>query len=150
MEFRSRNYTAEEEAYSLPRASADTHPLSTPSPPHNQVAVVDHEKIDFYDPLRGSDVNAMISISNLHDEESGPAVNMADVDLSTKEWTSFKKLLLQRFSGSKMVSSSMVRNPFLLILYLLKYFPLLHRCLARNARGYVSFQADLFVCLNKV
>ncbi|KAL6975264.1 hypothetical protein U1Q18_024058 [Sarracenia purpurea var. burkii] len=110
MEFRSRNYTAEEEAYSLPRASADTHPLSTPSPPHNQVAVVDHEKIDFYDPLRGSDVNAMISISNLHDEESGPAVNMADVDLSTKEWTSFKKLLLQRFSGSKMVSSSMMSD----------------------------------------
>lgn len=36
MEFRPRDYSAEEEAHTLPRSPADHHPLSTPSL-HNQV-----------------------------------------------------------------------------------------------------------------
>ncbi|KAI8010950.1 VPS35 endosomal protein sorting factor-like [Camellia lanceoleosa] len=106
MEFRPRNYTAEEATYSLPRSHADTHPLSTPSPSHHQVDVVDHKKDDFYDPLRGSDANGKVSIDNLQDEENSSAVSKADVGLPEKEWTSFKKLLMQRFSGPKMVSIS--------------------------------------------
>ncbi|KAL7217914.1 hypothetical protein ACSBR2_011193 [Camellia fascicularis] len=106
MEFRPRNYTAEEVTYSLPRSHADTHPLSTPSPSHHQVDVVDHEKDDFYDPLRGSDANGKFSIDNLQDEENSSAVSKADVGLPEKEWISFKKLLMQRFSGPKMVSIS--------------------------------------------
>ncbi|XP_028069440.1 UPF0505 protein isoform X3 [Camellia sinensis] len=106
MEFRPRNYTAEEATYSLPRSHADTHPLSTPSPSHHQVDVVDHEKDDFYDPLRGSDANGKFSIDNLQDEENSSAVSKADVGLPEKEWISFKKLLMQRFSGPKMVSIS--------------------------------------------
>ncbi|CAL5390425.1 unnamed protein product [Camellia sinensis] len=106
MEFRPRNYTAEEATYSLPRSHADTHPLSTPSPSHHQVDVVDHEKDDFYDPLRGSDANGKFSIDNLQDEENSSAVSKADVGLPEKEWMSFKKLLMQRFSGPKMVSIS--------------------------------------------
>ncbi|KAF5949435.1 hypothetical protein HYC85_011428 [Camellia sinensis] len=106
MEFRPRNYTAEEATYSLPRSHADTHPLSTSSPSHHQVDVVDHEKDDFYDPLRGSDAYGKFSIDNLQDEENSSAVSKADVGLPEKEWISFKKLLMQRFSGPKMVSIS--------------------------------------------
>ncbi|KAI8557561.1 hypothetical protein RHMOL_Rhmol04G0020200 [Rhododendron molle] len=106
MEFRPRNYTVEEESRSLDRVSVDTHPLSPPSPSHLQVDVVDHGKSDFYDPLRGSDANVMISLDNLREEDNNSAVNEADAELPTKEWTSFKKFLMQRFSGSKMVSIS--------------------------------------------
>ncbi|KAG5551052.1 hypothetical protein RHGRI_009470 [Rhododendron griersonianum] len=106
MEFRPRNYTVEEESRSLDRVSVDTHPLSPPSPSHLQVDVVDHGKSDFYDPLRGSDANVMISLDDLQEEDNNSAVNEADAELPTKEWTSFKKFLMQRFSGSKMVSIS--------------------------------------------
>lgn len=106
MEFRPRNYTSEEESHSLPRAPADTHPLSPPSPSHLQVDVVDHGKNEFYDPLRGSDANVMVSLDDLQDEYKSSAVNEADFELPTKGWTSFKKFLMQRFSGSKMVSIS--------------------------------------------
>ncbi|XP_058210972.1 uncharacterized protein LOC131323282 [Rhododendron vialii] len=106
MEFRPRNYTVEEESHSLDRVSVDTHPLSPPSPSHLQVDVVDHGKSDFYDPLRGSDANVMISLDDLREEDNSSAVNEADAELPTKEWTSFKKFLMQRFSGSKMVSIS--------------------------------------------
>ncbi|KAF7112244.1 hypothetical protein RHSIM_RhsimUnG0248800 [Rhododendron simsii] len=106
MEFRPRNYTVEEESSSLDRVSVDTHPLSPPSPSQHQVDVVDQGKSDFYDPLRGSDANGMISLDDLREEDSSSAVNEADSELPTKEWTSFKKFLMQRFSGSKMVSIS--------------------------------------------
>ncbi|KAH7842024.1 hypothetical protein Vadar_000616 [Vaccinium darrowii] len=106
MEFRPRNYTSEEESHSLPRAPADTHPLSPPSPSLLQVDVVDHGKNEFYDPLRGSDANVMVSLDDLQDEYKSSAVNEADFELPTKGWTSFKKFLMQRFSGSKMVSIS--------------------------------------------
>ncbi|XP_052207188.1 uncharacterized protein LOC127811403 [Diospyros lotus] len=106
MEFRPRNYAAEDEAYSLPRVQADSHPLSAPSPSLRQVDVMDQEKYDFYDPLRASDVNIAVPMEKLQDEESSVAVNKADVQLPAKEWTSFKKFLMQRFSGSKMISIS--------------------------------------------
>lgn len=71
---------------------------------------MDHGKSDFYDPLRGSDANVMISLDDLQEEDNNSAVNEADAELPTKEWTSFKKFLMQRFSGSKMVSISPGRD----------------------------------------
>lgn len=71
---------------------------------------MDHGKSDFYDPLRGSDAHVMISLDNLREEYTSSAVNEADAELPTKEWTSFKKFLKQRFSGSKTVSISPVRD----------------------------------------
>ncbi|XP_057474859.1 uncharacterized protein LOC130762978 isoform X2 [Actinidia eriantha] len=106
MEFRPRNYAAEEEIYLLPRVPAGAHPLSAPSPSLYQVEVVNHEKNDFYDPLRCSDAIVMVSNDNLQEEDNGSAVNKPTVELPTKEWSSFKKFLMQRFSGSKMVSIS--------------------------------------------
>lgn len=68
-----------------------------------------HGKNEFYDPLRGSDANVMVSLDDLQDEYKSSAVNEADFELPTNGWTSFKKFLMQRFSGSKMVSISPVR-----------------------------------------
>ncbi|XAR67433.1 hypothetical protein NMG60_11002197 [Bertholletia excelsa] len=110
MEFRLRDYTAEEETYSLPRVVVDTHPLSAPSPSHPQVDVLDHKKNDFDDPLRGSDANLTVSINILQGQEDSYAANKADVQLPAKEWTSFKTFLMQRFSGSKMISVSAVSD----------------------------------------
>ncbi|XP_058751925.1 uncharacterized protein LOC131625025, partial [Vicia villosa] len=79
MEFRPRDYKTENESHALPRARADAHPLSCPLPPLTQVndAVVGGNA-DFYDPLRGGIDNDPI-----------------------KEWTSFRRLLMQRFPVSK-------------------------------------------------
>ncbi|XP_059664782.1 uncharacterized protein LOC132311079 isoform X2 [Cornus florida] len=108
MEFRPRNYTTEEEVYSLLRVPADTHPLSTPpSSSQNQVDVVDPKKNDFLDPLRWSDANVADSIETLQDEEN---ISTAVAQLPEKEWSSFKKLLMQKFSVSKMVSLSSVSD----------------------------------------
>ncbi|CAK9165506.1 unnamed protein product [Ilex paraguariensis] len=110
--FRPRDYRAEEEAYSLPRARADTHPLSlsAPSLSHNQVDVVDHEN-DFFDPLRASDAKEAVAVEDFQDGGDGftPGLpRQAEVQLPAKEWTSFKKILMQRFPVSKTVSVSSV------------------------------------------
>ncbi|XP_058761026.1 uncharacterized protein LOC131634379 isoform X2 [Vicia villosa] len=102
MEFRPRDYKTENESHALPRARADAHPLSCPLPPLTQVndAVVGGNA-DFYDPLRGG-------IDN--DAKSTPLDpdNLSETsgDQPIKEWTSFRRLLMQRFPVSKMVSLS--------------------------------------------
>ncbi|XP_058751934.1 uncharacterized protein LOC131625036 isoform X1 [Vicia villosa] len=102
MEFRPRDYKTENESHALPRARADAHPLSSPLPPLTQVndAVV-CGNADFYDPLRGG-------IDN--DAKSTPPDpdNLSETsgDQPIKEWTSFRRLLMQRFPVSKMVSLS--------------------------------------------
>ncbi|WKA12503.1 hypothetical protein VitviT2T_029878 [Vitis vinifera] len=104
MEFRHRNYRAEEEAHALPRSRAVTHPLSSQSSPLHKVEVVDDEKIDFYDPLRGPSADA-IDVEDLQNDASTTGLSSADaIQVQAKEWTSFKRLLMQRFSSSKMVS----------------------------------------------
>ncbi|KAL1307448.1 UPF0505 protein C16orf62 homolog isoform X1 [Arachis ipaensis] len=101
MEFRPRNYTAERESHALPRLRADAHPLSaTLSPPLPQGDVVESGNSDFFDPLRGTDKEAKV--------ESPDPDNLSNaVDHHpTKEWTSFRRLLMQRFPVTKMVSMS--------------------------------------------
>lgn len=104
MEFRPRNYSAENESHALPRARADAHPLFAPSPPLPpplaQVEVVHPGNSDFFDPLRGTDNDANAASPD-HD-----SLNEAADHQPTKEWTSFRRLLMQRFPVSKMVSVS--------------------------------------------
>ncbi|BAT80687.1 uncharacterized protein HKW66_Vig0134180 [Vigna angularis] len=102
MEFRPRNYSAELESHALPRVTAAAHPLSAspPSPPLAQVDVVDRGNSDFFDPLRGTDNDANAAAPD-HDN-----LNESSDLQPTKEWTSFRRLLMQRFPVSKMVSVS--------------------------------------------
>ncbi|GKV38764.1 hypothetical protein SLEP1_g46642 [Rubroshorea leprosula] len=115
MEFRRRNYVAEKESHALPRSSAEHHPLSAsaPSPSlHHQaedVAVEDRAN-DFFDPLRAPDANTAASLDDLQDFDSPSAENEAAAQVQAKEWTSFKRLLMQRFPVSKMVSISSMSN----------------------------------------
>ncbi|XP_027329733.1 UPF0505 protein C16orf62 homolog isoform X3 [Abrus precatorius] len=102
MEFRPRNYSAEHESHALPRVRADAHPLSAPPSPPSiaQVDVVDCGNTDFFDPLRGTDNDAKATPP---DDDN---LNEAADHQPTKEWTSFRRLLMQRFPVSKMVSIS--------------------------------------------
>lgn len=59
---------------------------------------------DFFDPLRAPSTNAA------EEFEGASTSNEADSQVQTKEWTSFKRLLMQRFPVSKMVSISSMSN----------------------------------------
>ncbi|KAK9209763.1 hypothetical protein WN944_002131 [Citrus x changshan-huyou] len=111
MEFRPRNYIAEEESHALPRSRADDHPLFAPSTSsnHHKVDVVDHESHDFFDPLRSPAANAVASNKDVEDGESSSTVSSeAAAEVSVKEWTTFKRFLMQKFPVSKMVSVSLM------------------------------------------
>ncbi|OAY28461.1 VPS35 endosomal protein-sorting factor-like isoform X3 [Manihot esculenta] len=116
MEFRPRHYSAEQEAHSLPRSRADHNPLSTPSPPstpQSQVIVANHENNDFLDPLRGWCANVAVSNEDSPDiDYASAATSSASLssgtvsEIPSKEWTSFKRFLMQKFPVSKMISVS--------------------------------------------
>ncbi|KAL9444527.1 hypothetical protein AB3S75_017670 [Citrus x aurantiifolia] len=111
MEFRPRNYIAEEESHALPRSRADDHPLFAPSTSsnHHKVDAVDHESHDFFDPLRSPAANAVASNKDVEDGESSSTVSSeAAAEVSVKEWTTFKRFLMQKFPVSKMVSVSLM------------------------------------------
>ncbi|XP_031284588.1 VPS35 endosomal protein sorting factor-like [Pistacia vera] len=124
MEFRPRDYAAEDESHALPRLHADDHPLFSPSPlsDHHQVEdVVDCENSDFFDPLRAADVNAVVPIEDIEDGESSSMLSSeASSQVSVKEWISFKRFLMQKFPVSKMVSLSSVSKIFISFLFIFK------------------------------
>ncbi|XP_073223706.1 uncharacterized protein [Cicer arietinum] len=102
MEFRPRNYTTDNASHALPRVRADAHPLSAPPPPLAQLNVaVDSGNADFFDPLRGGADNDA-KATPLHHRNLSEAAG----DQPMKEWTSFRRLLMQKFPVSKMVSLS--------------------------------------------
>ncbi|KAK9057073.1 hypothetical protein SSX86_024440 [Deinandra increscens subsp. villosa] len=102
MEFKARDYRAEEEVYSLPRVSVSSHPLCSSS---SSSLTQDHVSIEFFDPLRGLSTEVLEPV-----EETAVAekhhVGQPTSHLSSKEWTSFNKLLMQRFPVPKMISVS--------------------------------------------
>lgn len=62
---------------------------------------------DFFDPLRGTDNDEKVAPPNFDN------LSEAADHHPTKEWTSFRRLLMQRFPVSKMVSmSSVCFSPF--------------------------------------
>lgn len=95
--------------YSLPRARAETHPLSASSSLPIEVDVADHVRIDFSDPLRASESDAKVAayIEDSQDEENSLVAIKAEIQLPAKEWVSYKKFLMQRFPIVKLISISM-------------------------------------------
>ncbi|XP_057977457.1 uncharacterized protein LOC131164347 [Malania oleifera] len=112
MEFRPRDYAAEEGAYSLPRVTVETHPLSPlPCPSsHHQVNIVDHEDDVFFDPLRAPDANSMEDVQDAEGAAAAGFSSSTSLEPESKEWTSFKRFLMQRFSVTKMVSISSISD----------------------------------------
>ncbi|XP_048130945.1 VPS35 endosomal protein sorting factor-like isoform X2 [Rhodamnia argentea] len=110
MEFRPRNYKQEKESHALHRTRVDDHPLCTPSTSHRQV-VGEHHTENFFDPLRGPNTNVGEAFHNLPDEErtSGGFCTERD-NQHTRDWNSFKRLLMQRFPISKMISISSISD----------------------------------------
>ncbi|XP_043688479.1 VPS35 endosomal protein-sorting factor-like isoform X2 [Telopea speciosissima] len=108
MEFKTRDYGAEEASHSLPRMRTDSHPLAVQSS-LELVAVAFHEKIDLYDPLRALDADFGVSAAEGNDVEYGStrgSSNEAAIQRSAKEWASFKRSLMQRFAVAKTISIS--------------------------------------------
>ncbi|XP_021287820.1 UPF0505 protein isoform X3 [Herrania umbratica] len=114
MEFKPRNYVAEELSHALRRTSADLHPLSSPSPRSILRQVDDHVESsnseEFFDPLRAPNYNASAVIVDGQDLESISSGNDDSIQVQMKEWTSFKRFLMQRFPVSKMISVSSMSN----------------------------------------
>ncbi|XP_039026976.1 VPS35 endosomal protein sorting factor-like isoform X3 [Hibiscus syriacus] len=117
MEFRARNYVAKEQSHALPRSRADIHPLSSPSPQSIRRQVDDNAgnrtTEEFFDPLRAPESNASVEIVDENDFESSSNGIEDSVQVQMKEWTSFKRLLMQRFPVSKMISVSSMSNTIL-------------------------------------
>ncbi|KAJ6754149.1 ESOPHAGEAL CANCER ASSOCIATED PROTEIN [Salix purpurea] len=99
MEFRRRDYSAEEQGHVLRRSLSDHHPLLPPSPSfNNQVVDEKNGNNDFYDPLRGLNAEDSASVEEKDNN------NNNNSQVSSKEWTSFKRFLMQKFPVSKMIS----------------------------------------------
>ncbi|XP_039171623.1 VPS35 endosomal protein sorting factor-like isoform X4 [Eucalyptus grandis] len=110
MEFRPRNYKREKESRALPRARADDHPLCTPATSRPQ-AVRDNRIEDFFDPLRGPNTDVEGAPRNLPDKERTSGGFSAERnDPHAGDWHSFKRLLMQRFPISKMISISSISD----------------------------------------
>ncbi|XP_062077630.1 uncharacterized protein LOC133782367 isoform X4 [Humulus lupulus] len=114
MEFRPRNYSADRITYALRRTRADIHPLLAPSSPSQlQIVALDSGSNSFYDPLRALDDNGAVSVDVLQESDTSSTVkltNEASMQNPDKEWSSFKRFLMQRFPVSKMVSVSSMSN----------------------------------------
>uniref|UniRef100_A0A1J3E3C4 UPF0505 protein n=1 Tax=Noccaea caerulescens TaxID=107243 RepID=A0A1J3E3C4_NOCCA len=106
-EFRRRDYRAEHESQLLPRSRTLKHPLSSPLASRQQQAkTVRGSDLDFFDPLRGLDLNAS---EEEKVEDTSVSIESVTQDLM-KEWKSLKRILMQRFPVSKVISSSPVSN----------------------------------------
>ncbi|KAL1556274.1 VPS35 endosomal protein sorting factor-like isoform X4 [Salvia divinorum] len=103
LEFRRRDYRAEELALSLQRGRADTHPLSasSSSSSHLQVEECESGKDDFCDPLRVSDGSTEMSSSDVNREDACTEATAPSQLKTMKGWISYKKMLMQRFPVSK-------------------------------------------------
>ncbi|TMW98135.1 hypothetical protein EJD97_004445 [Solanum chilense] len=109
LKFRHRDYKSEEQVHSLHRVAAVTHPLSLQSPSRDQVDVTDYGRDEFFDPLRGDHgkpEDSMKGLGRTSTEIAGEPYRDIAIHFLGKEWTSYKKVLMQKFPVSKMISIS--------------------------------------------
>lgn len=109
LKFRHRDYKAEEQVHSLRRVVAETHPLSLQSPSCDQVDVTDYGREEFYDPLRGNHgkpEDSMKGLGRTSTEITTEPYRDIAIHFMGKEWTSYKKVLMQKFPVSRMISVS--------------------------------------------
>ncbi|KAK1440085.1 hypothetical protein QVD17_05910 [Tagetes erecta] len=106
MEFKVRDYRAEEEAHSLTRVSVSSHPLCSSSSSSSSLSLTqDLVSVEFFDPLRGLSTEILEPVEDIAVAQKH-ASSQSTSHLSTKEWASFNKLLMQRFPVPKMISVS--------------------------------------------
>ncbi|KAL3322452.1 hypothetical protein AABB24_039852 [Solanum stoloniferum] len=109
LKFRHRDYKAEEQVQSLHRVAAETHPLSLQSPSCDQVDGTDYGRDEFFDPLRGNHgkpEDSMKGLGRTSTEIADEPYRDIAIHFLGKEWTSYKKVLMQKFPVSKMISIS--------------------------------------------
>ncbi|CAL9218434.1 unnamed protein product [Arabidopsis halleri] len=107
LEFRRRDYGATQKSQFLPRSQALKHPLSsTLASRQQQAKTVRGSDLDFFDPLRGLDVNASAEEKV---RDTSISIEAVTQDL-IKEWKSLKRVLMQRFPVSKVISFSPISN----------------------------------------
>ncbi|OAP17928.1 hypothetical protein AXX17_AT1G44920 [Arabidopsis thaliana] len=107
LEFRRRDYGATHKSQFLPRSQTQKHPLSSTLASRDQQAkTVRGRDLHFFDPLRGLDVNASAE-ENV--EDTCISIEVVTQDL-IKEWKSLKRILMQRFPVSKVISFSPISN----------------------------------------
>lgn len=109
LKFRHRDYKAEKQVHSLHRVAADTHPLSLQSSSYEQVDVTDYDRDEFFDPLRGNygkPEDSMKDLGSTTTEITAEPYRDTAIQFLGKEWTSYKKVLMQKFPVSKMISVS--------------------------------------------
>ncbi|XP_019262370.1 PREDICTED: UPF0505 protein C16orf62 isoform X2 [Nicotiana attenuata] len=109
LKFRHRDYKAEVEIHSFRRIPAETHPLSLQSPSCDQVDVTDYGGDEFFDPLRGNSGKPEDSAKDLGStaaEITAEPYRDITIKYPGTEWTSYKKVLMQKFPVSKMISVS--------------------------------------------
>ncbi|XP_019058397.1 PREDICTED: UPF0505 protein [Tarenaya hassleriana] len=106
LKFRYRDYRAESESHTLPRSRTEKHPLSSSSASQQQAKTAGGCDIHFFDPLRGPDVGA-VTVEDVQDTSISSVTPSQDL---IKEWTSFKRILMQRFPVSRVISLSPISN----------------------------------------
>uniref|UniRef100_A0A7C9AE96 Uncharacterized protein n=1 Tax=Opuntia streptacantha TaxID=393608 RepID=A0A7C9AE96_OPUST len=113
IEFRTRDYTAEAKAHSLPRVPADAHPLSSSPCFSLQVDVVYGQNGDTLDPLRASHGDIAVPSLDLENSENAFKSEISganSIKLLVKEWTTFKRFLVQKFPTAKTLSVSSIAD----------------------------------------
>lgn len=113
IEFRTRDYTAEAKAHSLPRVPTDAHPLSSCPAFSLQVDIVDGEKDDTLDPLRAPHWDIAVPFQDLENSENAVKSEISganSIELLVKEWATFKRFLVQKFPTAKTVSVSAIAD----------------------------------------
>lgn len=113
IEFRTRDYTAEAKAHSLPRVPTDAHPLSSSPAFSLQVDVVDGAMDDTLDPLRARHGDLAVPFQDLENSENAVKSEISgtkSIELLVKEWATFKRLLVQKFPTAKTVSVSSIAD----------------------------------------
>ncbi|ONK81524.1 uncharacterized protein A4U43_C01F30120 [Asparagus officinalis] len=107
MEFRARDYLAEESAAALLRSPVADHPLAQPPPPSSpQVSIIHNEKVEFDDPLRVIAKNVAESDGWQFNSTSRKRHSNEAGLFSSKEWTVFSSSLVQKFSSNNKIPIS--------------------------------------------
>lgn len=114
--------------------------------------VRDNDPPGFFDPLRGLDVNASAEDKVEEEEEADTSLSTEAVTQElTKEWKSLKRILIQRFPVSKVISfspvtllciNSIVLSFFLLLLVLIIHLLQISNVITKGFKGmYVFFSS---------
>ncbi|KMS96244.1 hypothetical protein BVRB_000520 isoform C [Beta vulgaris subsp. vulgaris] len=113
VKFRARDYTAEAKAHFLPRIPTDLHPFSSTSSLSTKVDGVDEEENGPLDPLRAPSGRIVVPSKDNKGSLDAFKSDISDsnsVELLRREWTTFKRFLVQKFPPSRTVAISSIAD----------------------------------------